>query len=71
MEILEESEGQLYTYPGKVKSYVWAHFGFHKSINDGKLDLTIAVSRECKKEFTNNGKGQGFLPVINHGDKIS
>ena len=50
MEILEESEGQLYTYPGKVKSYVWAHFGFHKSINDGKLDLTIAVSRECKKK---------------------
>ena len=66
MEALEGSEGQLYPYPGKVKSYVWAHFGFHKSMKDGKLDLTKAVCRECKKEYTNNGKGQGFLPVINH-----
>ena len=57
MESLEGSEGQLYPYPGKVKSYVWAHFGFHKSMKDGKLDLTTAMCRECKKECTNNGKG--------------
>ena len=66
MEALKGSEGQLYPYPGKVKSYVWAHFGFQKSMKDGKLDLTKAVCRECKKEYSNNGKGQGFLPVINH-----
>ena len=47
MEALKGSEGQLYPYPGKVKSYVWAHFGFQKSMKDGKLDQ-ILILRKLK-----------------------
>ena len=59
---------KIVPHPGKPRSWVWGNFGFYESNNE--VDLTMAICKLCKKEYTHKGRNsqqfctQLFVSVI-------
>ncbi|MEW8547090.1 MAG: hAT transposon family protein [Candidatus Thiodiazotropha sp.] len=64
----EKQTKKIYDFPGKAKSAVWKHFGFHAIDGDGPLQLNrdFAICKHCHAaiKFTGNTTNQQ-----NHLDK--